>query len=247
MSDEQEEKLVVVIGASSDIGGAYMRLADAPHVTFVGQYHRSGDELDALGGQLQARLVSVGCDLHDDAQLDALVSEIDARGVPHSIVFLSAPPAESERFHKKGWAPFASHLDVQLRAPVRLLQALIPKMAKQKRGQVVFVSSSYTLGVPPVGLSDYVCVKYAINGLVKSLAAEYGRKGLRFNAVSPSMVETSYLDAVPRISVEMAAEANPLKRNATVDDVAPMIHFLLSPEAAYINGANVPITAASAM
>ena len=246
MSDTPEQ-LIVVIGASSDIGAAYMRLADAPSTTFVGQFHRSGDKLDALGRELKAELVPMGCALQDDAQLDALISAIDARGVPHSLVFLSAPPAKSERFHKKGWEPFASHLDVQLKAPVRLLQALIPKMAKQKRGQVVFVSSSYTLGIPPMGLSDYVSVKYAINGLVKSLAAEYGRKGLRFNAVSPSMVETAYLDEVPRISVEMAAESNPLKRNATVDDVAPMIHFLLSSDATYINGANIPITAGSAM
>ncbi len=240
-------RLIVVVGASSDIGDAIIRLEDAPDTTFVGHYHSSKDKLDALAGSLTGRLVCVQADLAREADVAKLIDTVAELGAPDGVVFLAAPPAQTERFHKKTWGCFQHHIDVQLRGPTQLLRGLLPAMAKRKQGRVVFVSSSYTIGVPPMGLSDYVTVKYAINGLVKALAAEYGAKGLCINAVSPSMVETKFLAQVPRIVVEMSAEKSPLKRNATPDDIAPLVHFLLSPQACYLNGVNVPVTSGSAM
>ncbi len=240
-------RLILVVGASSDIGGAVIRLADSPTTTFVGQYRRSKDKLEALTEGLAGRLVGIRADLAREDEVARLSDAVGEIGVPDGIVFLAAPSAVAERFHKKTWNSFQEHIDVQLRGPTQLLRALLPAMAKRKRGRVVFVSSSYTLGVPPMGLSDYVTVKHAVNGLVKALAAEYGAKGLCVNAVSPSMVETAFLARVPRIVVEMSADSNPLKRNATPDDVAPLVHFLLSPQASYLNGVNVPVTAGCAM
>ena len=102
-----------------------------------------------------------------------------------------------------------------------------------------------TLGLPPKYLSMYTTIKYAQLGLVRALAAEYGELGVSVNAVSPSMVETQLLSEVPRQIVELSQAQNPMGRNASADDVAGVIEFLLSPAAGFINGANIPVTGGS--
>ncbi len=115
-------------------------------------------------------------------------------------------------------------------------------MAKARNGRVVFVLSSVTDGVPPAHLSPYVTIKYALLGLMKSLSAEYRSKNLKINAISPSMADTKFLSEVPEIMVEAATQSMPLKRLASAADIAPVIKFLLSNEAAYLSGVNMPVT-----
>jgi 3-oxoacyl-[acyl-carrier protein] reductase len=117
-----------------------------------------------------------------------------------------------------------------------LLGRFLPRMAKLPSGRVVFLVSSVTRGIPPKYLSMYNVVKYCQLGLMRSLASEYGGRGLTINAVSSGMVETRFLDNVPDIARQYGAAASPKCRNATVDEVASAIAYLLSPEAAYIHG-----------
>ena len=105
--------------------------------------------------------------------------------------------------------------------------------------------SSYVLGVPPKALTHYTTIKYALLGLVKSLASEYSDKNIQINAVSPSMIDTKFLDNINEKFVELNAYNHPLKRNATVDDIAPIIKMLISKESDYINGINIPVTGGS--
>jgi 3-oxoacyl-[acyl-carrier protein] reductase len=136
-------------------------------------------------------------------------------------------------------------MDVQVRSAVLLLRRFLPKMAKLPRARVVFVLSSVTRGMPPKFVSMYAVVKHAQLGLMKALASEYAATGLTVNAVSPSMVTTRYLDQLPEVAVQMAAAASPRGRNATPEEVVGAIAFLLSAEADYINGAEIPVTAGS--
>ena len=115
-------------------------------------------------------------------------------------------------------------------------------MAKAKGGRVITMLSSVTLGVPPKALTKYITVKYALLGLMKALASEYANKKVTVNCISPSMVETQFLSNLDKRIVQLTAEAHPLKRNAVVGDIIPVILMLLSDDSAYINGVNIPIT-----
>ena len=121
----------------------------------------------------------------------------------------------------------------------------MPKLAKEKRGVVVVMLSSCVLGVPPKALSHYTTVKYALLGLVKSLASEYADKRIRINAISPSMIETKFLSNIDERLIEIIASNNPLKRNASPTDIVPTVKLLLSDDASFMNGANLPITGGS--
>ena len=98
------------------------------------------------------------------------------------------------------------------------------------------------MNIPPKALTQYTTVKYALLGLVRSLASEYSDKNIQINAVSPSMVETKFLDTIDEKIVELNAYNHPLKRNAKVKDITPIIKMLASNESDYINGINIPIT-----
>ena len=118
-------------------------------------------------------------------------------------------------------------------------------MAKTKKGKVVIILSSYVIGVPPKAMSHYIAVKYALLGLTKALASEYSDKNIQINSVSPSMVNTKFLDNINDKVVELNSYNHPLKRNASVEDVTPIIRMLISNESDYINGINIPISGGS--
>ena len=136
-------------------------------------------------------------------------------------------------------------MNVQVLTAVKICKWLLPKMAKAKFGRVLFMATSYVLANPPKNTAAYIVAKSGVTGLMKSLATDYAANGITVNCVSPSMIETKFLARTSHIIVESAAARHPLKRNATVDDVVPAMAFLLSEEARFITGVNLPITGGS--
>jgi 3-oxoacyl-[acyl-carrier protein] reductase len=150
-----------------------------------------------------------------------------------------------ERFTKFNWDRFEADMAIQVESAVILLQRFLPKMAKLPRARVLFVLSSVVHGVPPKFMSMYTMIKYMQLGLMRSLAAEYASSTVRINAISPSMVETRFLQDIADVAVQMSAAANPQGRNATTADLLGAIEFLLSPASDFIHGIDIPIAAGS--
>ncbi|MBQ6975936.1 MAG: SDR family oxidoreductase, partial [Selenomonadaceae bacterium] len=72
-------------------------------------------------------------------------------------------------------------------------------------------------------------------------AAEYAPKNIRVNMISPSMMQTKFIQNIYGAIVEQSAAKNPMKRNATPEDVAGLIEYLFSAENAFVTGANIPV------
>ena len=109
-------------------------------------------------------------------------------------------------------------------------------MAKKKYGRVVIMLTAYTIGTPPKFQSTYVTAKYALLGLMKSLAAEYRPYGVCINGISPGMIDTKFIEELPHPVVEQNIKNSVLGRNLTPEDIIPVIRYLLSEEASYITG-----------
>lgn len=219
---------------------AYLHRHGAGYSNIITHARSSVSGLNDAASSLGLKLNLVTSDLSSEAATAGLVSYVEASGIElDSIVFFAAPRLRINRFHKLKWADFEHHLGVQSRAAFELLKSQLPGMAKRKSGKVVFVLSSVLDGKPPLCMSDYVFGKYAMLGLMKAAAAEYAGKRLCINAVSPSMMETRFLEDLPSTLVEMNAEAHPRGANATPTEIIPIIHFLLSDEAGFITGQNI--------
>ena len=124
---------------------------------------------------------------------------------------------------------------VNLKGTFLMSKAALKVMFKKRCGNVVNISSVVgEMGNP--GQANYVASKAGIIGLTKTLAKEFGSRGVRINAVAPGFVQTAMTDALPEDVKAKALEAVPLKRFATTQDIAKAVMFLASEDASYITG-----------
>lgn len=236
---------ILIVGASSDLGLDLIKSLDEDCL-ILAHYNSSKEKLVELGSKISNEMVLLKADLSSEEETLELTSLIEEKyETPNKIVLLAAPSAKNIRFKDMKWSDFEQDINVSLRSSVLILSRFLPKLAKQKTGKVIFMLSSYVIGVPPTALAHYTTGKYALLGLMKSLASEYATKNIQINAVSPSMIETKFLSNLNERLVELTAYNHPLKRNACTQDVIPIVKMLLSKDSNYINGTNIKITGGS--
>lgn len=239
------KNIILIIGASSDIGLNLIKNI-SEEALIIAHYNSSDENLLDLSKIINNELVALKADLSKEDEINKLLHTIELNyGTPNKIVHLAANKVENIRFRDVVWTDFEKDINVSLKSAVLILNRFLPKMAKLKKGKVLIILSSYVLGVPPKALSHYTCIKYAMLGLVKSLASEYADKNIQINAISPSMVNTKFLDNINEKFVELSAYDHPLKRNAKVEDITPIMKILISDDSDYMNGVNIPITGGS--
>ena len=128
-----------------------------------------------------------------------------------------------------------SVINVNLTGTFLMSKAALKVMFKQRSGNIVNIAS--VIGeMGNAGQANYAASKAGIIGLTKSLAKEFGSRGVRVNAVAPGFVRTAMTDALSDEMKEKAFEAIPLKRFAEPQDIAKAVMFLASQDASYITG-----------
>jgi 3-oxoacyl-[acyl-carrier protein] reductase len=241
-------EVILITGASSDLGVALIRslMAKDKEAILVAHSFTGGTRIQALVSEFGERMQPVMADFSDTASLAEMMNEVEAKfGTPTQIVHLPALRLSYERIAKFNLERFHRDLAIQVESAVMLLKKFAPRMGKMPSARMVFVLSSVTRSMPPKFMSMYTIVKYAQLGLMRAAAAEYAATGLTVNAVSPSMIETQFVEDIGEVAVRMSAAANPKSRNAVPEDVIGAILFLLSSASGYMTGVDIPITGGS--
>lgn len=240
------KKIILITGASSDIGIAYIKQCHEQYDIIISHYNNGNSVLLELKQSLGKKMILIQADFNNPESVQAMIQTImDFGYMPEYVLHLTAPKYENVKFSQTNWELFEQGLHTSLRSIVMLLEAFCPFMVKKRYGKIVFMLSAYTGGKPPKFSSPYITVKYALLGLMKELSAEYADKGITVNALSPSMIETKFLAKVPDYIVQQNAIGSPLGRNLMADDLVSSLAFLLSSGADYITGENLFITGGS--
>ena len=116
-------------------------------------------------------------------------------------------------------------LEVNLKGAFRCARAVSRQMLRRRSGQVIFVSS-YSAFHPPAGQANYAAAKAGLVGMAKSLAAEWGSRGVRVNVVVPGFLETKMTASVADVAREAALSKHVLGRFNEPEKVAKFVHFL---------------------
>lgn len=234
---------LLVLGASSDMGCEFIKTVAGDYDLILAHYRSTKAGLETLQKEYGKKIRLMQADLSVKEDVDAFIDEITSLNEhPCHVVHFPAQRIQIQKFEKTPWESFATGFDISVKSFVLIMQKIFPKMAKAKYGRVVVMLSDAVNGVPPKYSADYVMTKYALLGLVKSLGLEYAGKGICVNGVSPAFVETKFVDDMADFIKEEQKASSPIGRNLTPADVVPVIKWLLSDEAAYVNGANIPIT-----
>jgi NAD(P)-dependent dehydrogenase (short-subunit alcohol dehydrogenase family) len=177
-----------------------------------------------------------GCDLRVDLGADPL-PELGDVDVCVSNAAITTTIAPAHRMTEEQWS---RDIEVNLSGAFRAVQACLPGMRERERGRIVVISSLAAVGGLP-GQVAYAASKAGLLGMVKTIAAENARRGITANAVLPGMVATEQVRAMPDDVLERVTAALPAGRMAEPAEVAALVAFLASDEAAYVTGQAIGI------
>jgi NAD(P)-dependent dehydrogenase (short-subunit alcohol dehydrogenase family) len=241
-------KIALVTGAARGIGrGIALRFAQEGAQVGVLDLRESDcqvvvDEIARAGGEALA----LGADLRDEAQVTQAVARLKARFGPCNVLVNVAGVMPAGRLHETSPADFDWCVGVNLRGTYLVSRAVIPDMLAMKQGSIVHMASvTGVLGLP--GLAVYSATKGALIALTRAMSTDYGRDGIRTNAVSPGTIDSPMLHDFLAAQTDPSSlrqkfdEMHPIGRVGTIEEVAAVCLFLASDEASFVNGANYTV------
>jgi len=228
--------VVIVTGASRGIGEAIARELSAAGYDLA-LVARSAEKLTALATELagESACVAYPGDISDWDAVQRIVDEIKTKfGTIYGLVNNAGVTRDGllVRMSPENWQV---PLDVNLNGTFYFTRAVGPLMMRQREGRIVNITSVIGL-TGNAGQANYAASKAGIIALTKSVAKELGGRGVTSNAVAPGFISTDMtMDLPEKVQAEMLSQI-PLKRFGEGKDVAGVVKFLLSSEAAYITG-----------
>lgn len=136
---------------------------------------------------------------------------------------------------------FEKVVDINLKGAFLCTKVAIKDMLKAKKGSIINITS--IVGVTGnAGQANYSASKAGLIGFTKSVAKEYGSKGITVNAVAPGFIQTAMTDSLPEEVKSAYLKQIPLGRFGTPEDVASVVEFLASEKAAYVTGQVIEVT-----
>ncbi|MEQ3307155.1 SDR family oxidoreductase [Fusobacterium varium] len=236
------KEALLITGATSDLGYGYLKKFKNKNITIIAFYYDFEERLDDLIENYGLNIVKIYFDFLYPDSLEEKVRELSEEYFISKVLHLSAPVVKQERFNKISKEVFYNDFTIQVVSLVEILKIVLLRMKKEKKGKIVVVLTSYTVGAPPKFLSSYVTSKYAVMGFLKSLVSEYGQFNIQINGISPSMIQSKFLNNMDERMVEMEIEKHPMKRTVTIDEVAETIDYLFFNNNSFLNGNNILLT-----
>ncbi|MGC5048252.1 beta-ketoacyl-ACP reductase [Micrococcus porci] len=223
---------VLVTGGNRGIGRAIAEacLANGDRVAVTS---RSGE-----GGPEGA--LTVAADVTDAASVDAAFRAVEEAHGPVEVLVANAGVTNDQLLLRMSEDDFTSVVDTNLTGAFRVVQRATKGMMRLKRGRIVLVSSVVGLLGSP-GQVNYAASKSGLIGMARSITRELGARGITANVVAPGYIDTEMTRSLDEELKAQYRKSIPAGRFAEPEEVADVVRWLASDEAAYISGAVIPV------
>jgi len=224
-------RVVLITGGSKGIGLAcaqhFAKLGDKVAITY-NSTKPTGD------------FFAVKCDVTSQEQVDAAFAEVEAKLGTVQILVSNAGITKDLLLLRMNEVDFASVVDANLTGAFRVCKRATQSMLRARSGRIILMSSVVGL-LGSAGQANYAASKAGLIGFARSLARELGSRTITVNVVAPGPVETDMTNALTQEQRDNMLGAVPLGRMATPQEIAGVVAFLASQDAAYITGAVIPV------
>jgi 3-oxoacyl-[acyl-carrier protein] reductase len=223
---------VLITGGNRGIGlaiaRAFVQAGDNVVIT-----HRSG--------QAPEGLAAVICEVTDSESVDAAFSAAEQLlGGPIEVLVANAGITRDGLLMRMSDEDFDSVIDTNLTGAFRCARRASKGMIKLRKGRIVLISSVVAL-LGSAGQVNYSASKSALVGLARSISRELGARGITANVVAPGFIDTDMTAELPADRKKAYLAGIPAGRFASPEEVAAVVRFIASPDAAYITGAVIPV------
>ncbi|WP_312676096.1 3-oxoacyl-ACP reductase FabG [Microbacterium sp.] len=225
------DRVVLVTGGNRGIGRAIAE-------RFVAAGYRAA--VTARSGEGPAGTLTVRADVTDAASLDAAFSEVERELGPVEVVVANAGITKDTLLLRMTEDDFDSVVATNLGGTFRVVKRASKGMLRAKWGRVILISSVVGL-YGSAGQINYSSSKAALVGFARSLTRELGGRGITANVVAPGFIETDMTAELPEETQAEYKRNIPAGRFATAGEVAGVVAWLASDDAAYISGAVIPV------
>jgi 3-oxoacyl-[acyl-carrier protein] reductase len=237
-------KNALIIGGTGGIGRSVCKqlAADGFHVFIHFNSNKS------LADELQKDIISKGgkataikADITKDEEIGDLLKAFERHAsVLDVLVNCSSIKIPKISFKDLEWKDISDQINFHVKAMFEVSKTFIELLTKGRPGKIINIGT-LAADKPNADWAHYITAKAALLGLTKAMAFELGPKGIRVNMVSPGLTDTELTADIPEKIKLITASQTPLRRLATVDDVAGTVSFMASNKSDFLCGENIRI------
>jgi 3-oxoacyl-[acyl-carrier protein] reductase len=238
-------KTALITGATGGIGGAIARAfhQQGANVALSGTRR---EVLEQLASALENRVHVLPCDLADKDAVEALVPKCEELMGQLDILVANAGITKDNLLVQLRDEDWDQVIAVNLTATFRLARAAVRGMMRRRFGRVIAISS--VVGVTGnAGQGNYTASKAGMIGMIKSVAAEYARRGVTANAIAPGFIASAMTDKLNDKQRDAILSRVPAGRLGSGIDIAAAAVYLASDEASYVSGQTIHVNGGMAM
>ena len=241
-----KDKVAIVTGASSGIGIGIAEIfaKEGAKVVCIARREKQGQAMAASIRENGGEAVFVRCDVSQEDQVEAMVKAAIDKYSRIDVLVNNAGVNFVKAFEKLTIEDWDRVIGVDLRGTFLCTRACVGQFLKQDSGNVVNIATVHTASCLP-GAAPYDAAKWGMVGLTKSLAVEYASRNIRFNCLSPGLIDTQIWQDIQDAAEDMNAchkhwwSNIPMARVGTCREMGEAAAFLASDKASYITGANL--------
>lgn len=237
-------KVAIVTGGTRGIGAAISTRLKADGYSVAAVYH--GNDAAASAFKDEHGVSTYKFDVADPEAATAGVTQIESDLGPVDLLVNNAGITRDAMFHRMSYEQWSAVIHTNLDSMFSMSRPVIEGMRERSSGRIVNISS-INGQKGQMGQANYSAAKAGVIGFTKALAQENARKGVTVNCICPGYIDTEMVQAVPEKVLESIIAQIPVGRLGKAEEVAAMVAYLASAEAAFITGAVMTINGAQYM